>query len=148
MSGSQKVQLHWEYFTISRGGKSIYEQITKAGIENPRDYIEFFSLRKHSKINGIPYTELIYVHSKLMIVDDDIIIIGSANINDRSMKGNRDSEICIKFIDTQKIPSLMNGEKIFVSKNIAELRRMLYLEHLNFTDEKQVIDPLSEKLKF
>ena len=37
----------------------------------------------------------IYVHSKLMIVDDDYIVVGSANINQRSMGGNRDSEICI-----------------------------------------------------
>ena len=41
-------------------------------------------------------TEIIYVHSKLMIVDDRRCIIGSANINDRSLLGNRDSEIaCI-----------------------------------------------------
>ena len=31
----------------------------------------------------------IYVHSKLMIVDDDYIILGSANINQRSMSGSR-----------------------------------------------------------
>ena len=32
-----------------------------------------------------------------MIVDDEIVIIGSANINDRSMAGNRDSELAVKF---------------------------------------------------
>ena len=31
-----------------------------------------------------------YVHSKMMIVDDNAAIIGSANINDRSMLGKRD----------------------------------------------------------
>jgi len=36
----------------------------------------------------------IYVHSKLMIVDDRITLIGSANINDRSLLGSRDSEVC------------------------------------------------------
>lgn len=41
-------------------------------------------------------TEIIYVHSKLMIVDDKRCIIGSANINDRSLLGTRDSELaCI-----------------------------------------------------
>lgn len=30
-----------------------------------------------------------------MIIDDQVLICGSANINDRSMEGNRDSEICI-----------------------------------------------------
>ena len=38
-------------------------------------------------------TEQIYVHSKLMIVDDDVVVMGSANINDRSMRGSRDSEV-------------------------------------------------------
>lgn len=32
----------------------------------------------------------------MMIVDDKYVIIGSANINDRSMKGNRDSEIAVR----------------------------------------------------
>ena len=36
-----------------------------------------------------------YIHSKLMIVDDCRVIIGSANINDRSMLGDRDSELAI-----------------------------------------------------
>lgn len=39
-------------------------------MEDPRDYIGFYGLRKHDMLNGIPVTELIYVHSKLMIVDD------------------------------------------------------------------------------
>lgn len=30
-----------------------------------------------------------------MIVDDRFVIAGSANINDRSLKGNRDSEVCM-----------------------------------------------------
>ena len=37
----------------------------------------------------------IYVHSKMMIVDDVYIIIGSANINERSMSGSRDTEIAV-----------------------------------------------------
>lgn len=40
-------------------------------------------------------TELIYVHSKLLIADDHLVICGSANINDRSMLGKRDSEIAV-----------------------------------------------------
>ena len=39
----------------------------------------------------IPVTEILYIHSKLMIVDDKNMIIGSANINDRSLLGDRDS---------------------------------------------------------
>jgi phospholipase D1/2 len=37
----------------------------------------------------------IYVHSKMMIVDDAYIIVGSANINQRSMAGTRDTEMAI-----------------------------------------------------
>jgi len=52
-------------------------------------------LRTHSIINNEPVTELIYVHSKIMLIDDEIALIGSANINDRSLLGNRDSEIAV-----------------------------------------------------
>lgn len=38
---------------------------------------------------------MIYVHSKLLIVDDRVVILGSANINERSMAGDRDTEICL-----------------------------------------------------
>ena len=37
----------------------------------------------------------IYVHSKMMIVDDAYIIVGSANINQRSMAGTRDTEMAV-----------------------------------------------------
>jgi phospholipase D1/2 len=33
------------------------------------------------------------VHSKIMIADDCVALIGSANINDRSLLGSRDSEV-------------------------------------------------------
>ena len=39
--------------------------------------------------------ETIYVHSKLAIADDRLAIIGSSNINDRSLLGDRDSEVAI-----------------------------------------------------
>lgn len=37
---------------------------------------------------GHPKSEIVYVHSKFMIVDDKYAVMGSANINDRSMNGN------------------------------------------------------------
>lgn len=37
----------------------------------------------------------IYIHSKFAIFDDTVAIIGSANINSRSLDGSRDSEIAI-----------------------------------------------------
>ena len=59
-------------------------------------------------INNVPKTEIIYIHSKLMIVDDNVVIMGSANINDRSMLGCRDSEIAIIVQDQKKVKSKMN----------------------------------------
>lgn len=38
---------------------------------------------------------MIYVHSKGMIVDDEYVILGSANINQRSLDGTRDTEIAM-----------------------------------------------------
>lgn len=38
---------------------------------------------------------MVYVHAKGMIVDDEYIILGSANINERSMAGSRDTEIAM-----------------------------------------------------
>ncbi len=49
--------------------------------------------RKEMVINNRRY--YIYVHSKMMIVDDVWIIIGSANLNERSLAGGRDTEICV-----------------------------------------------------
>jgi phospholipase D1/2 len=104
-SAIMKVQLHWEYFTISRGGNSILEQlIADPFISDPSEYIEFFSLRQHaiSPETKEPVTELIYIHSKLIIVDDEIVLMGSANINDRSLQGKRDSEIAMVVEDEEK----------------------------------------------
>ncbi|RZC12826.1 Phospholipase D delta isoform C [Glycine soja] len=38
---------------------------------------------------------MIYVHAKGMVVDDEYVIIGSANINQRSLDGSRDTEIAM-----------------------------------------------------
>ena len=62
----------------------------------------------------------IYVHSKMMIVDDEILRIGSANMNNRSM--GLDSE-CDLFLDARR-PG--NGHII---PAIAALRHRLLAEH-------------------
>jgi len=43
----------------------------------------------------VPMSEMVYIHSKIMIVDDLYVIVGSANINDRSMLGSRDHEAAV-----------------------------------------------------
>ncbi|KAF5368099.1 hypothetical protein D9758_004381 [Tetrapyrgos nigripes] len=75
-------------------------------------------------------SELLYIHSKVMIVDDRRVIMGSANINDRSQKGDGDSEIALVVEDNDMIKSKMNGEDYMAARFAATLRRQLYKEHL------------------
>lgn len=79
---------------------------------------------------GAWVTEEIYIHSKLMIVDDRRVIIGSANLNDRSQCGDRDSEIAVLIEDGEMIDSLMDGQPYQASKFAFEFRRHLWLQHL------------------
>jgi phospholipase D1/2 len=42
--------MHWQYVSICRGGRSILEELQKAGIDGQR-YISFFALRSYDRIN-------------------------------------------------------------------------------------------------
>ena len=105
-------QLAWQWNTM----KMMYKTIVKALKEtnstaHPFDYLNFYCLG-YRKMPNIPFEckekstkydkkleqskrFMIYVHSKMMVIDDESIILGSANINDRSMAGNRDTELAI-----------------------------------------------------
>ena len=50
------------------------------------------------------------VHSKMMIVDDDYIIVGSANINQRSLGGNRDTEMAIGAFQPDHLAENSDGQ--------------------------------------
>ncbi|EJT48644.1 hypothetical protein A1Q1_02371 [Trichosporon asahii var. asahii CBS 2479] len=75
-------------------------------------------------------SELCYIHSKLMIVDDRRVIVGSANINDRSQNGDHDSEIAVVIEDTELVEMSMGGRKYMGSKLATSWRRALMREHL------------------
>ena len=74
--------------------------------------------------------EELYVHSKLLIVDDRIAVCGSSNLNDRSQAGHHDSELSIVMEDTRMIKSKMAGKKFRAGYHAATLRRYLWREHL------------------
>ncbi|KAI9276308.1 hypothetical protein BY458DRAFT_433755 [Sporodiniella umbellata] len=81
-------------------------------------------------------TEELYIHAKLLIADDKVVIMGSANLNDRSQCGDRDSEIALIVEDKDVIPSQMDGHYYEASRFAATLRRNLWKEHLGLiTDE-------------
>ncbi|XP_058174563.1 phospholipase D2 [Anopheles ziemanni] len=125
---------HWNYASISRGKTSLLSRLRAAGIANPFEYISFHSLRTNSTLNGMPVTELIYVHSKLLIADDKVVICGSANINDRSLLGKRDSEVCVMITDESFEEGRMNGESYPCGIFAGKLRKFLFREHLGLLE--------------
>lgn len=138
---SVRLIMQCQFRSICRGEASIFGRIRAQGIE-PEDYIQFYSLRSWGKIGPTKQlvTEQLYIHAKCMIVDDRIAIIGSANINERSMLGSRDSECAAIVRDTDMISSTMNGEPYLVGKFAHTLRMRLMREHLGID-----IDELMEE---
>jgi len=47
--------------------------------------------------------------------------------------------------DTYKMPTILDGQKVMVGKFAQTLRRSLWMEHLNLSEE-QVRDPLNDNL--
>ena len=82
--------------------------------------------------------EELYIHDKLLIVDDRAVICGSSNINDRSQLGNHDSELSIVMQDTHTIDSVMNGQPYKAAHHATTLRRMLWREHLGLLPPQQL----------
>ena len=110
---SQEI-LYWQRCTMDSMYSKVAEAINAHNLDTkPTDYLMFYCLGKRETKDQRPdhledpeedtpaclavksLRHPIYVHSKLMIVDDDYIIIGSANINQRSMAGSRDTEIAM-----------------------------------------------------
>lgn len=110
--------LFWQHKTMQMMYETIYKALVEVGLEgafSPQDYLNFFCLGNREAIDqtdplwsGSPTAPntpealsrksgrfMIYVHSKGMIVDDEYVILGSANINQRSMEGTRDTEIAM-----------------------------------------------------
>ncbi|KAL6215107.1 hypothetical protein ACLB2K_014538 [Fragaria x ananassa] len=129
-SRSVQAILDWQKRTLEMMYTDISEAIQRKGLNaNPRDYLTFFCLGNKESLNGGEYVPpetpepdtdyiraqnarrfMIYVHSKMMIVDDEYIIIGSANINQRSMDGSRDSEIAMGAFQTNHLANSTDSE--------------------------------------
>ncbi|KAK4741291.1 hypothetical protein SAY87_024879 [Trapa incisa] len=111
--------LFWQHKTMQMMYETIYKALVEVGLEDafvPQDFLNFFCLGNREAADAYdPSTAIpsaaasnapqslcrksrrfmIYVHSKGMIVDDEYVILGSANINQRSMEGTRDTEIAM-----------------------------------------------------
>uniref|UniRef100_A0A672PL97 Phospholipase n=1 Tax=Sinocyclocheilus grahami TaxID=75366 RepID=A0A672PL97_SINGR len=137
---------------ISTGGGMVFcLYFTRFSLYTPivddqwMNYISICGLRTHAELEGRLVTELIYVHSKLLIADDNTVIIGSANINDRSMLGKRDSEVAVIFEDSETTPSVMDGQEYQAGEFALQLRLECFKTILGaFNDPTiDVSDPIS-----
>ncbi|XP_069144851.1 phospholipase D zeta 1 isoform X1 [Solanum lycopersicum] len=139
--------MHWQYRTISKGNTSILHNLNALLGSKTCDYISFYGLRTYGQLSdvGPMFTSQVYVHSKVMIVDDRIAMIGSSNINDRSLLGSRDSEICVVIEDKDFIDSTMDGKPWKAGKFAFSLRVSLWAEHLGLCAEEtcQIKDPVA-----
>ncbi|KAK9076718.1 hypothetical protein SSX86_005052 [Deinandra increscens subsp. villosa] len=117
-SATQRILL-WQHNTMKMMYEVIYKALQEMGLENeyePQDYLNFFCLGTRESSPGVPPNSngkisfapntpqalsiisrrfMINVNSKGMIVDDEFVILGSANINQRSLEGTRDTEIAM-----------------------------------------------------
>ncbi|KAG1748704.1 phospholipase D [Suillus lakei] len=105
--------------TICRGPNSIFSRLRKEGIDKLGQNAE-----------RCMTTEIVYIHGKVCIVDDRLAIIGSANINERSQRGDRDSEIAAVIRDTDLIDGTMAGKPFKVGRFAHTLRMRLMREHV------------------
>ncbi|KAM7276196.1 hypothetical protein ACFE04_018062 [Oxalis oulophora] len=158
--------LYWQNKTMQMMYETIHKALIEVGLENafsPQDYLNFFCLgNREIDAFGSAYSELpsptgtssntpqahsrksrrfmIYVHSKGMIVDDEYVVVGSANINQRSMEGTRDTEIAMgayqphhTWARKQTNPRgqyLFFGCSALSGKQIHGYRMSLWAEHL------------------
>jgi len=86
-------------------------------------------------------SEQLYIHSKVLIADDHLVICGSANLNDRSQLGNHDSEIAVIIEDPTPVPSTMAGRPFTASAFATSLRRQLYRKHLGLLPHQPPAGP-------
>ncbi|XWS14128.1 hypothetical protein CRYUN_Cryun36dG0096700 [Craigia yunnanensis] len=131
-AASVRAIMHWQYRTICKGHNSILHNLYDLLGPKTHDYISFCGLRAYGKLfdGGPVATSPVYVHSKIMIIDDSAALIGSANINDRSLLGSRDSEIGVLIEDKELVDSRMGGNPWKAGKFALSLRLSLWSEHL------------------
>lgn len=109
---------------IDSNDRPVYEQ------QDWTRYLTLLNLRTWETLSGRVVTEQIYVHSKLLIVDDRVAILGSANINDRSLQGDRDSELAVIVRDSTPVQTSLDGKcQHTVSKAVHQLRVELWKKH-------------------
>ncbi|KAK1413955.1 hypothetical protein QVD17_29692 [Tagetes erecta] len=149
-SAAVQAILDWQRRTMQMMYTDIVHALkAKHIVANPKDYLTFFCLGNREIKKAGEYVQsmkpeaetnysraqesrrfMIYVHSKMMIVDDEYIIVGSANINQRSMGGGRDSEIAMGAFQPYHLSKRQPARG-----QIYGFRTSLWYEHLGLLDD-------------
>ncbi|XP_063599570.1 uncharacterized protein LOC134775891 isoform X2 [Penaeus indicus] len=84
---------------------------------------------------------LIYVHSKMALADDAHVLVGSANVNERSLDGRRDTEVAVAACQTRR--DGRGGEVAVQDGAVRAFRRALWAEHTwGLSEEEEALgDP-------
>ncbi|KAH0477096.1 MAG: uncharacterized protein KVP18_000169 [Porospora cf. gigantea A] len=164
--------MHYQYQTIRAMHRRINDYLKAEGVNGTaHDYMSLFFLGKREPWEeGMPKTEdvensradakikmteklrsilrtrrhQIYIHSKLLIVDDEYLLLGSANINERSMNGKRDSEIA-GGVWQPDFRAKFVGDQIVLPKGyVYGFRKALFMEHLESAIEPSEFDDLGD----
>ncbi|KAN0081757.1 hypothetical protein V8E54_003055 [Elaphomyces granulatus] len=118
------------------------QQISSSGSGNGRwDSVSECYMLDGEDIRNVPWdsdipeidafvSEELYIHTKVLIADDRVVICGSANLNDRSQLGSHDSEIALIIEDFTPVESVMDGKPWTAGRFATSLRRELFKVHL------------------
>lgn len=130
----------WGLENQPNSNEAIRAQLAAHGMQDKwRDYLTVLNLRNFGHTASTVVTEMIYVHSKLLIVDDAVAILGSANINDRSLNGNGDTELAAVIVDDAgaSMSDVGQGIKVITRKFAKDLRMRLWEKHLGMSVDQQ-----------
>ncbi len=143
-SAANKAQRQFQWKSIRAMAKRMATESGKPA----SSLLSVFFLAKWRDLGGLPShgpdrTEnirknkryMIYVHSKYMMTDDRFAIIGSANLNERSLNGGRDSEIAVAIWPSH------DKDAAEVVQECTKFRMSLLREHLGPAfDEAKLAD--------
>ncbi|KAG7552825.1 Phospholipase D C-terminal [Arabidopsis thaliana x Arabidopsis arenosa] len=153
--------LYWQHKTMQMMYQTIYKALVEVGLDGqfePQDFLNFFCLgtrevpdgtvsvynsprkppQPNANANAAQVQALksrrfmIYVHSKGMVVDDEFVLIGSANINQRSLEGTRDTEIAMGGYQPHHSWAMKGSRP---RGQIFGYRMSLWAEHLGFLEQ-------------
>ncbi|KAJ6998888.1 phospholipase D delta-like [Populus alba x Populus x berolinensis] len=145
-SASVQEILFWQGQTMQMMYEVIAKELKSMNLENshPQDYLNFYCLGNREQVPGSDKSGdqtvsmsqkfqrfMVYVHAKGMIVDDEYIILGSANINERSMAGSRDTEIAMGAYQPHHTWSKKKRHPL---GQVYGYRMSLWAEHLGLVD--------------